>query len=661
MKKITFLLVAVFMASLGFSQSVSSLGANYATPINAKLNKKNDIKFFTGSAAIQQQLNSRAPGDIIYSYDFNGTVPANWDTVDNLAHGYEFIWSDIGPIGAYTGYPNWNDPLPALASTTGANGFLMFPADNYNTNQATGTINTNYVDHDAYIQSDALDFTGYSNITLQFQERFRLCCTGAYGTTADLYVEVSNDGSTWTQYPVASQFAALNDPSCTSDTVNMVEINISDVAANQSTVYVRFHIFGLSHYYWMFDDLNFIDGPTNDIIVTTLYDYFYSSGNGRYGMVPLLQSKYQPIFFRGEITNNGSNPGINVHMDVNVTRDGNAYYSSVSDNLSSFAFLADSALKAGYDGTNLTDPLLANDLGIYTETFEVSDDSTDEVPSNNSVTRTFQVTDRIYARDGGVYTGYVGPGVWADGGNDGDAIGISFDINNDSTTQIAENTVQSLSFYVDAKTFDGSTISPTVKGLIKFYDSGTGTFSDVIETEVYDVLQSDTDTWVTLPFITDGYTENLAAGWYLCYVVVTGYNGGDFYVGEDGATFQEALATFWTITGGTSPMADGAFSNYAKSPMIRVNFFPYPVTGVQSNNVNQNIAVYPNPANNQLHVDNVEGGTISVYNLVGEKVMEVTNANKFNTLNTADLAAGTYIVKVVNDNQVKTTKINIVK
>ncbi len=94
--------------------------------------------------------------------------------------------------------------------------------------------------------------------------------------------------------------------------------------------------------------------------------------------------------------------------------------------------------------------------------------------------------------------------------------------------------------------------------------------------------------------------------------------------------------------------------------MIRVNFEPYPVTGYQ-NTVKHDVAIYPNPASTEIHVDHAEGATIEVYNIMGQNVMTVNDANAFNTLNVESLSAGTYIVKVINNNQVNTTKINIVK
>ncbi len=103
-------------------------------------------------------------------------------------------------------------------------------------------------------------------------------------------------------------------------------------------------------------------------------------------------------------------------------------------------------------------------------------------------------------------------------------------------------------------------------------------------------------------------------------------------------------------------------SSNAGVPDIILNFKTNCPVGINNPTSKYNrINVYPNPASTEIHVDNAEGATISVYNLMGQSVMTVENANKFNTVNVESLAAGTYVVKVVNNNTVKTQKINIVK
>jgi len=118
MKKITFIMAMFLIASFTYAQQANTFPAE---KVVKNLNKEN-VKFYQNSPTSQ----TKAPGDVIYSYDFNAALPAGWTTTDNTGNSYVWIWSDIGPIGAYTGNPNWDDPIAPLASTTGANGLCYF-------------------------------------------------------------------------------------------------------------------------------------------------------------------------------------------------------------------------------------------------------------------------------------------------------------------------------------------------------------------------------------------------------------------------------------------------------------------------------------------------------------------------------------------------------
>ena len=82
----------------------------------------------------------------------------------------------------------------------------------------------------------------------------------------------------------------------------------------------------------------------------------------------------------------------------------------------------------------------------------------------------------------------------------------------------------------------------------------------------------------------------------------------------------------------------------------------------ESSNINansmSNVFVYPNPVSTTLTVANQNAISIEIFNLNGQKVAEY---NHTNTANVADLAQGTYMVKVVTNNNVITQKINIVR
>lgn len=74
-----------------------------------------------------------------------------------------------------------------------------------------------------------------------------------------------------------------------------------------------------------------------------------------------------------------------------------------------------------------------------------------------------------------------------------------------------------------------------------------------------------------------------------------------------------------------------------------------------------NIAIYPNPAKDMLTIANAENAQISIYNLVGQEVRKIERAATTEVINVADLAKGSYIVKIMNEGNVATQKFNVVR
>ena len=67
--------------------------------------------------------------------------------------------------------------------------------------------------------------------------------------------------------------------------------------------------------------------------------------------------------------------------------------------------------------------------------------------------------------------------------------------------------------------------------------------------------------------------------------------------------------------------------------------------------------IYPNPTNGLLNIENVEGSTVLVYNVIGEVVASINSADQFNTIDMTSFENGTYMVKVVNADKVSTKKV----
>ena len=97
-------------------------------------------------------------------------------------------------------------------------------------------------------------------MVLKFQHLFRWN-NWFTGKRAGLWVGVSNDGVNWKEYNVMDKIPAatqLHAP------VNE-EINISEVAANQKTVYLRFFWRDIFSWYWMVDDIELTEPFAHDL------------------------------------------------------------------------------------------------------------------------------------------------------------------------------------------------------------------------------------------------------------------------------------------------------------------------------------------------------------------------------------------------------------
>jgi hypothetical protein len=78
--------------------------------------------------------------------------------------------------------------------------------------------------------------------------------------------------------------------------------------------------------------------------------------------------------------------------------------------------------------------------------------------------------------------------------------------------------------------------------------------------------------------------------------------------------------------------------------------------------VNKNeITVYPNPASHVLNINNIRNSTVYVYNMLGEVVASIRDADTNNKINVSSFAEGTYMVKVFGNKDVFTKMINIIK
>lgn len=75
----------------------------------------------------------------------------------------------------------------------------------------------------------------------------------------------------------------------------------------------------------------------------------------------------------------------------------------------------------------------------------------------------------------------------------------------------------------------------------------------------------------------------------------------------------------------------------------------------------ESINVYPNPANNVINVANAENAQVSVFDVNGRVMFNTESASANQTIDATNFANGLYIVRIVENGNVMTKKINVVK
>ncbi len=183
------------------------------------------ILFF--SVVVQSQ-------NIIYSYTFDSDVEA-WGTQSLTNSGY-WSWTPSGTAdqGTY-----WNN-RPSIDGTD--NGALVYDGD-FIINNNQGDTTTTY---STAILSPRLDFSSYSQVFIKFNQYYR-------NYDSETSLEISSDsGNSWNSI-------TLNDGvnrNVETSHKDYEIIDISEFAANEQIVYVRFLING-RYYFWILDDIYF--------------------------------------------------------------------------------------------------------------------------------------------------------------------------------------------------------------------------------------------------------------------------------------------------------------------------------------------------------------------------------------------------------------------
>ncbi|NQX99339.1 MAG: T9SS type A sorting domain-containing protein [Flavobacteriales bacterium] len=485
----------------------------------------------------------------------------------------------------------------------------------------------------SYFQTAAIPLTGQPFINVNFQQKYRKCCANS-GIVAVLMVSTDPTFTTNVQsYDITGGIASSQQ---TPDPMNM-SINISDIAGGvHGDIYLRFYIgAGISHYFWMIDDIELVESIRNDIVAT---NGFYGFNGYQYTRIPHTQIQPMDISMIAENIGSASQTGTHLTLDIN---DGVSSIFNTNTNNTTLNSLNIDTLEI----LNAWTP--SGNIGDWNKPYivalSITSDSTDTTPSNNEITfPPFEVNESVMALDD--YTTTPGNG----GGNPGPNGVTEYEAGNQFFIPIGQNITS-----IDVVTGSNTPI---------------GTFIDVVlyQMDFTTTPVTYNEKWRSTPSAITAGDIGIARNFSICHSISSLVPGTyfaavhsfiDYEYGTSGtnpgigtpATQHSAIRYPNMVT----PNANSSFSLTA-TPMIRLRF---DICGaINDKSKTFNLSIYPNPSKGKFIItfDNkkTENIILTVKNLVGQTIINETISvyGKTNhSISLANYSKGVYFLTIDNE------------
>lgn len=554
-------------------------------------------------------IHKLSTGQVFFSEDFSGGIPVGWSNVDLIGSNVKWVFTTTG---SYNGSA-LVDTLLSTNGTSASNGYLKVDSD------SAGQLST----QDAVLTTAAMNCSGRSAVQLSFNEYFAqyLSSTGT--------VYVSNDSMLWLPVHLAHSGLGINQGT---QNPGQVVIDISTVAAGQSSVYIRFAYHGEWDYWWFIDDVKLIEPPAVDLGVIAV-----KSLSNEYWSVPVSQASALTISCTIKNEGGAATTGGSVLCEVIDAGSTLPVYSE-SVSLGTMA-VGDTVLVMPVA------PFIPPSAGNYKSRFTISI-SGDGNSLNDQLESGIQViSDSVYARDDNNFAGTlgIGAGPFEDG-----VMGQNFRIVN-------ADYLSSITFFLD-EGFGASA-------------SGTPVFLTV-----HPQASSNTNP--------DGNTVLAISDTLLLFPGSIPAGGAFFTLNIQGGPLYMAPGLYFIGLHETDSILTIGFSNNLFSPgavWVHWNSIPDPpaINGwakaedltlqvaymIRANlgNVNTSIAeplkenrivVYPNPANDHLYLTGLYCGQacpvdIEIYHSSGNKVQQLRSSiGSVIQINIGNLMPGIYFLRI---------------
>lgn len=323
-------------------------------------------------------MSQNQPGRILWSEDFNGGLSNCWSVINNAGQFNSWVWDTLYRPGMHS----WCES--AIHSTSNSNGFMQLPMDRYNSPMALGVV------MDAALQSCRLTIPAVPSISLRFQQKLRYCCS----LSNEVVVEISTDGINWTSFDAKQGVL----PNVKSADPMLVQMDVSSVLANQNTAYIRFRATGMTHYYWMIDDVDLVETPTNALTLLPPRITYGQFDHLRYAKMPF--GLRDTLGFESTVKNQGSSSfssvttNLNVDYDTTLTAQGGGVMVHGANSTSFQPLAPDSTMTTAFPNSLF----LPTAIGDYAFQFSVTSTPANQNPNWSQDAAQLTITDTVLSK-----------------------------------------------------------------------------------------------------------------------------------------------------------------------------------------------------------------------------------------------------------------------
>ncbi|MCX6225457.1 MAG: T9SS type A sorting domain-containing protein [Bacteroidia bacterium] len=421
------------------------------------------------------------------------TAPAGFYMEDPTDNGYNWHWwgNDSLVDSKYT-------REPPMRSTTAENGNLCLFLSRYN------EFLTDWIDVNNSVVFPKFDCSAHGTVVVSYETCF-MCYED--NSTWKMFMEVSVDD--WlhsAQYDVSFGVNHKGRPEKTTPGKPVIfQANISDVAAGQPNVQIKFIWKETGAYFWQIDDFKLSEAWDNDLQMK-FAQMEWNDGDDVTKMTPLFMIPKSQLAgnsftnFKAAAINFGEYDQEDVYFEVDITKNSQNIFHKEGAKKNIFTLVTDT--------TEITDLFTPTEFGHYKVVYNYKAKDADNTPENNTKEAYFNVMDSVFSHADGTAEEACNWGIETYNENNlpmlNHAVGVKYHIFNDCE-------VNSISAYISGGIADGLTDFRFALYYVQADSDPTLPF-ELLTTDyvVYDSTMI--GKWVTMQLGKDGESEFLSAG-----------------------------------------------------------------------------------------------------------------------------------------------------